>query len=252
MKRIIVGCEESQAVTIAFRKLGFEAYSCDIKDCSGGHPEWHIKDDIFNVLRSNFWDAGIFFPDCTYLTISAEWAYKDPDYKRYPKVGYHQKVKASTLTGADRREAREEALSFVKRLWNSDIENVAIENPVGVLGTRWKKQTQVIQPYEFGDNASKKTCLWLKNLPLLKPTNYIEGRFVCCGLDIEEVLGKYGCPNCEGENTAKRRWGNQTNSGQNKLPPTVNRAELRSKTYPGIAKAMAEQWGFHINNQDIL
>ena len=232
--KILVGCEESQAVTIELRKLGHEAFSCDLIPCSGGHPEWHLQMDVFEAIKLKKWDIGIFFPDCTYLTCSAEWAYKDGPY--------HQKVKPETLTGIARMEARNEAVDFVKRLWNSGIENIAIENPVGVLSSRWLNPTQIIQPYEFGDDASKRTCLWLKGFTPLKPTEYIDGRLVCCGHEIEEGLGKYGCPNCCGDKTAVRRWANQTGSGQNKLPPGINRAKLRSKTYPGIAKAMAMQW----------
>jgi hypothetical protein len=229
--KILVGCEESQAVTIELRKLGHEAYSCDLKPCSSGHLEWHLQMDVFQAIELKKWDMGIFFPDCTFITCSAEWAYKEPPC--------HQKLKEGTLFGKERCDARENAIDFVSRLWNSGINKIAIENPVGVLSTRFKKPNQVIQPYQFGDDASKKTCLWLKNLPTLKLTNYIDGRLVCCGNEVDD---KYGCPNCCGDNIATRKWGNQTNSGQNKLPPSKNRAELRSKTFPGIAKAMAEQW----------
>lgn len=233
--KILVGCEESQAVCKAIRERGHEAWSCDLQDCSGGHPEWHLKMDVFEAIEMDCWDMGIFFPDCTFLTCSAEWAYKDPPY--------HQKVKPGTLTGKARCEARDGAISFVKKLYNCGINKISIENPVGVLSSRWMKPSQIIQPYEFGDNASKRTCLWLKNLPLLVPTNYIEGRLVCCGNEISEDLGKYGCPNCCGEKVAVRRWANQTNSGQNKLGPSEeDRAKLRSKTYQGIAQAMANQW----------
>ena len=133
MKKILVGCEESQAVTTALRANGHEAYSCDLKPCSGGHPEWHLQMDVFKAIALRKWDAAIFFPDCTYLTISAEWAYKDPDYDRYPKIGYHQKVKPDTLTGEARRKARREAVVFVKKLWNCGIDKIGIENPVGRL-----------------------------------------------------------------------------------------------------------------------
>lgn len=218
--KILVACEESQAVTKEFRKLGHEAYSCDLKDCSGGHPEWHIRDNVMNVLRREIvspfdceYDAVIAFPDCTFLTCSAEWAYKKPPY--------HQNIKPGTLVGEDRVVAREEAILFFIFFTHLKNRFVAIENPVGVMSARYRKPDQIIQPYEFGDDASKKTCLWLKNLPLLKGTKYIEPRYV----------------------DGKPRWGNQTDSGQNKLGPSKNRSELRSKTYPGIARAMAEQWG---------
>ena len=212
MPYVLVGCEESQAVTKEFRKKGINAYSCDLKPCSGGHPEWHLQMDVFAAIEMQQWDAGIFFPDCTYLTCSAEWAYKEGPY--------HQKVKEGTLTGESRRQAREEAIEFVENLWNCGIDKISIENPVGVLSSRWRKPSQTIQPFMFGDDASKKTCLWLHNLPVLTTTDYVEPRIV----------------------NGKSRWGNQTDSGQNKLPPSENRATMRSKTYPGIASAMAEQW----------
>ena len=219
MALILVGHEESQAVTIALRENGHEAYSCDLKPCSGGFPEYHLQMDVFKAVELRKWDAGIFFPDCTYLTSSAEWAYKDGPY--------HQKVKPGTLTGAARRIARTEAVNHVVRLWNCGIEKISIENPVGHLSSAWKKPTQLIQPYEYGADASKRTCLWLKGLPELKPTLYIQPRIV----------------------GGRERWGNQTDSGQNKITASVeDRAGLRAKTYPGIAKAMADQWFPKISN----
>ena len=210
---ILVGCEESQAVTIELRKRGHMAFSCDLKKCSGGRPEWHLQMDVFEAIKLRKWDIGIFFPDCTYLTCSAEWAYKEPPY--------HQKVKPETLTGSDRIEARIQAIDFVHRLWNCGIESVSIENPVGVLSSAWMKPTQIIQPYQFGNDASKKTCLWLKGLPKLIGTDFIEPRIV----------------------NGRKLWGNQTDSGQNKLPPSKDRAELRSRTFSGIAESKwLEQW----------
>lgn len=233
--RVLIGCEESQAVTIDFRKLGHEAFSCDLLPCSGGHPEWHYQMDVFEAIKLQNWDMGIFFPDCTYLTCSAEWAYKEPPY--------HQKTKSNTLVGKSRIEAREKALRFVCDLMNCDIPKIAIENPIGVISSRifwysggigvdrWevfpkktigtRKPDQIIQPYQFGDDASKSTCLWLKNLPKLKSTNIVKPRIV----------------------NGKKRYANQTDSGQNNLSPSENRSCQRSKTYPGIARAMAEQWG---------
>lgn len=211
MSLILVGHEESQMVTIALRNRGHEAYSCDLKPCSGGFPEWHLQMDVFKAIDLYKWDAGLFFPDCTYLTVSAEWAYKEGPY--------HQKVKEGTLTGFTRQLAREKAVKHVKTLWNSKIDKILIENPIGKLSTLWMKPTQIIQPYWFGDDASKATCLWLKGLPNLIPTQYIEPRIV----------------------NGKMRWGNQTDSGQNKLPPSENRQTIRSRTYPGIANAIATQ-----------
>ena len=224
--KIIVGCEESQAVCIAFRNAGHEAYSCDLKPCSGGHPEWHIIGDVLAIIQGGAfkiqsgdlvkiqkWDMGIFFPDCTYLTCSAEWAYKDGPY--------HQKVKPGTLTGAERKDARVRAANFFMALYHCRIKRVAIENPVGVMSSIFRKPDQVFNPYDFGDDASKKTCLWLKGLPQLIHTGYCSPRMV----------------------NGRPRWANQTDSGQNNLSPSENRAELRSKTYLGIASAMANQWG---------
>lgn len=211
MSLILVGHEESQMVTIALRNRGHEAYSCDLKPCSGGFLEWHLQMDVFRAIDLYKWDAGLFFPDCTYLTVSAEWAYKEGPY--------HQKVKEGTLTGFTRQLAREKAVKHVKTLWNSKIDKILIENPIGKLSTLWMKPTQIIQPYWFGDDASKATCLWLKGLPNLILTQYIEPRIV----------------------NGKMRWGNQTDSGQNKLPPSENRQTMRSRTYPGIANAIATQ-----------
>lgn len=211
---ILVGCEESQAVTIELRKLGHEAYSCDLEPCSGGHPEWHIQGDVFEAIKLKKWDMLIAFPTCTFLTCSAEWAYKDIQTK---------KMKPTTLIGAKRRAARIEAIQFVKDLYYSDIPKICIENPIGVLSSQFRKPDQIIQPYQFGNDASKSTCLWLKGLPKLEPTQYIEPRIV----------------------NGKKRWANQTDSGQNKLPPSKDRTKLRSKTYSGIARSMANQWANH-------
>lgn len=223
---ILVGCEESQAVTLAFRKLGHVAFSCDLQKCSGGHPEWHLNTDVFNAINGgelvtesgkiiyvDSWDVGVFFPDCTYLTCAAEWAYKD-----------QEPLKSGKPVGKRRRELREMAIQFFKMLENCKIPRVALENPVGVLSSRHRLPDQIIQPYMFGDNASKKTCLWIKNLPLLTLPH----------------RSKWYPPRVV---NGKPRYGNQTDSGQNNLPPSKDRAKLRSKTYPGIARAMANAWG---------
>lgn len=190
--RILVACEESQVVTIALREKGHEAYSCDILPCSGGHPEWHIQDDVLNHLDDN-WDMLIAFPPCTHLAVSGA---------RY----FEEKRK-------DGRQ--QQGIDFFMELANAPIDKIAIENPVGIMSTVWRKPNQIIQPWMFGDDASKKTCLWLKNLPILLPTH----------------------------SSWKKRYSNQTPSGQNKLGPSPDRAKLRSKTFPGIARAMANQWG---------
>lgn len=196
--RIIIACEESQAVCKAFRKLGHEAYSCDTEPCSGGCPEWHLQQDVIPLL-SDSWDMIIAFPPCTYLCGS----------------GMHW-----TTRGLRDPQLTEDALAFVEAIMGAPCEMIALENPVGCISSRIRKPDQIIQPWMFGDDASKKTCLWLKGLPLLEPTEIVEPRIV----------------------DGMKRWSNQTDSGQNKLPPSKNRAKLRSKTYQGIADAMACQW----------
>lgn len=201
--RVLVACEESQAVTIELRKLGHEAYSCDIIDCSGGHPEWHIKDDVRNVLRHEFsnpeWDMVIAFPPCTDLAVSgAAW--------------FEQK----------RKDGRQEkSIQFFKFFTDLKTPYVAIENPVGIMSTYYRKPDQIIQPYQFGEPFEKKTCLWLKNLPSLKPTNIVQPP------KRKEFKSGKSMPEWYAD-----LW---------KLPP-AERAKLRSKTFPGIAKAIALQW----------
>lgn len=197
--RVLVACEESQTVTKAFRALGHEAYSCDILPCSGGHPEWHYQQDVLEVIDKG-WDLMIAHPPCTYLSVS----------------GMHW-----TTRGMRDPKLTEDALEFVSKLMSADIRMIALENPVSIISSRIRKPDQIIQPWMFGHDASKKTCLWLKNLPALKPTEIIKGRIV----------------------NGKERFGNQTDSGQNKLPPSKDRWKIRSKTYEGIAEAMAKQWG---------
>lgn len=194
--RILVGCEESQEVTKAFRELGHEAFSCDLLPCSGGHPEWHYQCDVFEAIELG-WDMGIFFPPCTYLTISANKWYKDQPVR-----------KSGVLVGKERRDARVEAIDFFMKLYNCGIPKIAIENPIGVMSSVFRKPDQVLQPWMFGHGESKATCLWLKGLPKLVPTDIVEGR--------EQRMFL--------------------------LPKTKDRAILRSKTYPGIARAMADQW----------
>jgi hypothetical protein len=199
----IIGCEESQEICKALRELGVEAYSCDLQPCSGNHPEWHFQEDIFEILKRIKFDLGIFHPPCTYLTISANKWYKD-----------QPKRKSGALVGAERRRAREEAIEFFMKLMNADIPHIAIENPVGIMSTRFRKPDQTIQPWMFGHGETKATCLWLKGLPKLIPTNIVSGR--------EQRL--------------------------HKLPPTKDRAKLRSKTYEGIAKAIAKQFTDYLNS----
>ena len=192
--RVLVACEESQAVCIAFRNKGHEAYSCDIEPCSGNHPEWHIQGDVIPLL-SKKWDMIIAFPPCTHLAVSgAAW--------------FEQKRK-------DGRQ--QEGIDFFMKFTNLDCDKVCIENPVGIMSTIYRKPDQVIQPYMSGHAESKATCLWLKGLPLLKETNNVKTKW--------RALPK---------NIAQR---------VHYLPPGPEREKLRSKTFPGIAAAMAEQWG---------
>lgn len=251
--RVIIGCEYSGRTREAFRKLGHDAWSCDLLPAEDNSP-YHYQCDLREVLGLG-WDIGIFHPDCTYLTGSAAWAYKDGPY--------HQEVKPGTLVGAERRKARDEALQFVELLAQSPIESIAIENPArGFLNTmldirqygfRSNFPTQVITPYQFGHDASKDTGLALKNLPDLIPTEYIKPRLVCCGkvLDVA-LLGMRGCPNCCGDKKPLPRWANQTNSGQNKIGPRDNRWKDRARTYQGWADAMAMQWGGYVINDPTL
>lgn len=183
--RVLVACEESQAVTIELRKLGHEAYSCDIEPCSGGHHEWHLQQDVSQLLNQH-WDMIIAFPPCTHLASSGA---------RY----FEQK----------RKDGRQkQGIDFFLQIANANCERIAIENPIGIMSTLFRKPDQIIHPWQFGHGETKATCLWLKGLPVLIPTEIVEGR-------------------------NERIW---------RMPPSPDRSKLRSKTYPGIAKAMAEQW----------
>lgn len=226
--RVLVACECSGTVRRAFRERGHDAWSCDLLPATDGGP--HIQGDAFVAANSERWDLLIAHPPCDYLTNSAAWAYKDPDYARYPGVGYHQKVVAGTLTGERRRAARIEATRFFLDLWNAPILRICIENPIGHMNTHPDLPDklpgrQIIQPHQFGDDASKATVLWLKGLEPLRPTGDYPPRIV-------EHNGKM-----------VKRWSNQTDSGQNRLPPSTGRAAQRAVTYPGISLAMADQWG---------
>jgi len=223
-KRVLVACEESATVRDEFTKRGHDAVSCDLlptRNPSG----WHVQGRVEDLLGEE-WDLVLGFPPCTYLTNSAAWAFKDPDFDRYPGVGYHQRVKPGTLTGAARRQARVEAVELVKAMWKANTPAVAIENPVGSLGRMFRKCSQTIQPHEFGDPESKTTCLWLRGLPELVASE---------PLDIEQA--GWQAPD------GTWRWMNQTASGQSNVAPSADRQRDRSKTYAGIARAMAAQWG---------
>lgn len=213
--RVLVACEYSGRVRDAFRSLGHHAVSCDLLPTDSEGP--HHQGDVFDIIGDG-WDLMIAHPPCTYLTISAEWAYKEEQTK---------KIKPGTLIGAARQAAREEAIKFVMAMANAPIDRIAIENPVGVLSSRWREPDQFIQPYEYGDDASKKTCLWLQNLPRLSPTAFTPPR-----LALSADCRSYSL-----------RWSNQTDSGQNKEPPSEDRWKIRSTTWQGWADAMARQWG---------
>lgn len=235
--KVLVACEESQVVCKAFRKRGHEAYSCDIQECSGGHPEWHIQGDVLNVLNPKMhtfgmgedvpewygiqfetmngqhhfidgnWDLIIAHPPCTYLTVTGN--------RWFNVERYGEKA-------IKRLKDRQEAIEFFIKIAEADCDRIVIENPVGIISTAYRKPDQIISPYMFGDPFEKKTCLWLKGVSALKPTNIVK--------------------------VPPRK---QFESGKT-MPawyadmwslPKEERARLRSKTFPGIAEAMAEQWG---------
>lgn len=223
--KVLVACEESQAVCKAFRERGHEAYSCDIIECSGGHPEWHIMQDVIPLLNGfcRFkscdglehyldakWDMIIAFPPCTHLC----------------SAGQHWFAR-----GLKDTSLREEAVAFFMMFANADCEKIAIENPIGIMSTLFRKPDQIIQPYMFGHPATKNTCLWLKNLPILIPTDILEKPEGGWENQSFTKDGRYGGFKNYDENGKILAWND---------PRT---ARIRSKTYPGIAKAMIEAWG---------
>ena len=215
--KILIACEESQRVCEAFRKLGCEAYSCDILECGGSHPEWHIQNDVLPLLNGDIcfytadglihqiegpWDLIIAHPPCTYLTNTGN--------RWFNEEKYGDKAR-------ERKKLREEAADFFLEFTRTNAKHWAIENPVGYMNTHYRKPDQIIQPYEFGDAARKTTCLWLYNLPLLQSTNIVEPKL--------QYLKSGKTIDLDYSNALKKE-----------------RAKLRSRTYPGIAKAIAEQW----------
>ena len=202
---VLVACEESQRVCIAFRNKGHEAYSCDILECSGGHPEWHIKDDVLKHLNEN-WDLIIAHPPCTYLTVAAN--------KYYNIEKYGKKAE-------ERIKQRNKAIEFFMQFTELKCPRVCIENPIGVMSSLYCKPTQIIQPYQFGHSERKATCLWLKGLPELKSTNIVTP-------DIIRLKS--------GKTDSRLHY-------ETLKLPANERAKMRSKTFEGIAKAMSEQWG---------
>lgn len=217
---VLIACEESQRVCTAFREKGHNAFSCDILPCSGSHPEWHIQGDALNVLNGNCvfstqdgnvhfafgkWDLIIAHPPCTYLTLTGNKWFKPEYADRFP----------------NRQKQRKEAIDFFMAIANADCDKIAIENPVCIMSSQWRKPDQYIEPYMFGDPEKKKTGLWLKGLPLLKPTNIVKPVIIHCKSGAKEP-----------------KWHMDTM----KLPKE-ERSRIRSQTFPGIAKAFAEQWG---------
>jgi site-specific DNA-cytosine methylase len=217
MSKILIACEESQAVCKEFRALGHEAFSCDILPQSGGHPEWHLQEDVFKVINQS-WDLMIAFPPCTYLSVSGAKWYYHPEDKNLPIAERRPHPKFP-----NRRHEQDLAKEFFISLYNSNIKHIAIENPVGIMNTQFMQPTQIIQPYMFGDEATKTTCLWLKNLPKLEPTNIV-GK----GERIVFASGK-----------SHPKW---YADALTNAKTTEERRNLRSKTFTGIAKAMAQQW----------
>lgn len=203
--KVLVACEESQAVCKEFRALGHEAYSCDIQECSGGHPEWHIQEDVLKVIKREKWDMIIAFPPCTDLSAAGA-----PSWKQKQADGRQQA-----------------AIDFVYAIRDADCEFIAIENPTGKLNTSWRKPDQIVNPFQFGDPFKKRTCLWLKGLPKLEDTNLVEPKYHYTSNSTRGGLLKDGTRK-KSELPIYKAW---------------DSPKERSKTFPGIANAMAEQWG---------
>jgi hypothetical protein len=223
---VLVACEESQAVCIEFRKNGHRAFSADLQDCSGWHPEWHIKGDVLPIINGNCtfqtmdththtqvgaWDVLIAHPPCTFLTVTGN------SWFNVEKYGYRARK---------RIKDRADAFQFFMKFIRAECDKIAVENPIGFASSYYVKPSQIIQPYQFGDDARKSTCLWLKNLPKLRPTKVIPYTVIKTGHGTDSPWHAY-------------TWN---------LPP-AERAKARSKTFPGIAKAMADQWGGIVNDQ---
>lgn len=205
--KVLVACEESQAVCKAFRELGHEAYSCDLQDCSGGHPEWHLKQDVLPLLKQH-WDLIVAHPPCTYMSkAGARWMY------------------AGGQLQEERYRLSQEGRAFFMEFYNCDCEHIAIENPVPMKVVNLPPPTQKIQPYEYGEPYSKATLLWLKGLPPLEPTKIVT----------EHV------PYLPSNITGRKR-------GQKWSRGVAHNAKTASKTFPGIAKAMAEQWSEYLKS----
>ncbi len=208
--KVLIGCEESQVMCKAFRALGHEAYSCDILPCSGGHPEWHLQMDVFKAFELIEPDMCVFFPPCTDLSGAGapSWKIKQMDGRQ------------------------DKAINFVLELACLPCSKIAIENPTGILSTKWRKPDQIINPFQFGDPFKKRTCLWLKGLPSLTPTNIVEPTHHFTSNSTRGGLLKDGTRR-KSKLPIRKAWDNSTE---------------RSKSFDGIAKAMAEQWSEYILN----
>lgn len=247
---VLIGCECTGTTRDAFIAAGHNAYSCDILPDQNGNDDYHFQGDIIELLKQRYgikWDLFIVHPDRTYLTCSAEWAYKERDQ-------INKNLSPDKLYGAERLAAREQALQFVRDLieLSVHIPMVCIENPaINKINTVIKKPSQVIHPHQFGHDASKQTGLWLKGLPHLLPTQNIDPRYVCCGHVLNESEIEHGCLECFGDKKPLPRWSNQTDSGQNRLPPSKDRWLIRATTYQGWSDAMVNQWGNLIKQEEI-
>ena len=223
--KILIACEESQAVVTRMREKGHEAFSCDIMECSGGHPEWHIRSDVTELINGNCtfetqdgkkyalfgrWDMIIAFPPCTYLTVTGN--------RWFNVERYGEKAK-------ERMAEREKGAAFFMLFAHADCDRIAIENPIGCMSRRYRKPNQIIQPWQFGHPTTKSTCLWLKGLPELKPTQIVE----VDRNDVYAYVAKNGRIKHDTRSRSKCK--------------AEERSKHRSKTFPGIAQAMADQWG---------
>lgn len=236
---VLIACEESQTVCKAFRELGFNAYSCDIVECSGEHPEWHLLGDALDVIKNNGgitqdgkhvsvdkWHLMIAHPPCTYLTSSGAKWYYHPEDKHLPIEQRRPHPKFP-----NRKKDQEDGANFFMALMDANIDYIAVENPVGVMSTRYRKPYQIVQPFMFGDRARKTTCLWLKGLPLLQPTELVsEG---------ETLTFKSG--------KRMQKW---ISDALTETKSAEERRRLRSKTFQGMADAMAKQWSDYIKQQE--
>lgn len=259
MAKILIGYSACPLTRAAFEAHGHDVWTCDLLPArieaandNGGQAK-HLQGDVWGYLNRD-WDMGVLHPMCTYMNVASSWALKDPDFKKHPdKGGYHQRLQPGTLFGAERRAAQAADIENFERLLALPYP-VAIENPApSSLNTAVRPPDQVVNPFQFGDDARKGTGFWLtKGLPLLviDPAMYVEPRLVCENKHTF-VYGLSRCPDCGSERYLPR-WDNQTDAGQNRLSPGAKRWLDRSQTYPGIAAAMGDQWGRYMLEVDAV